>query len=266
MRTFLPLVLAAFVALPVHAQAPPEVAEEAPAHVASENEQFEAAFGRQDAAALAALYADDAILFTRHAAPTVGGRTGVRQYWEAFFGMGYDAISLSTVESRSADGAVADMGIATVRRDGEVALVADYTTLWTETGDGWKIQYDIKFRTSGGAETTSAGDVTWAEIVPGVSFGAVHGDWQAEAHSKLVRIDAGAAVPMHVHTHPYRGVVLEGRLTNPYPGESSPTAMGPGDSWFVPGGVAHSNACVSEEPCLFYTHADALWDVQLVED
>ena len=39
--------------------------------------------------------------------------------------------------------------------------------------------------------------------------------------------------------------------------------FGPGDSWFVPGGAAHANTCVSDEPCLFYTHADAAWDMAM---
>ena len=109
-------------------------------------------------------------------------------------------------------------------------------------------------------------DVEWTEIVPGIDLAAVYGDWQAEPHGKLVRFAPGAAAPMHTHTHAYRGVLLQGRLTNPYAGEADPPVMGPGDAWYVPGGEPHSNACVSEEPCLFYTHGDAAWDLALVED
>lgn len=116
------------------------------------------------------------------------------------------------------------------------------------------------------AATVRQSDLQWAEIVPGIAFAAVHGDWQAEAHGKMIRFDPGAAVPMHTHTHPYRGVMVSGRLTNPYAGEDAPTAMGPGDTWYVPGGVEHSNACVSDEPCLFYTSGDEAWDIQVVEN
>ncbi len=42
--------------------------------------------------------------------------------------------------------------------------------------------------------------------------------------------------------------------------------MGPGDYWYVPGGMAHGNVCVSDEPCVFFTYGDALWDVEMVEN
>lgn len=113
---------------------------------------------------------------------------------------------------------------------------------------------------------TPYADAPWTEIAPGIAFAAVYGDWQAERHGKLIRFEAGASVPLHTHTHAYRGVVLQGRLTNPYADEHEPPVMGPGDTWRVPGGVPHRNACVSDEPCLFYTHGDAAWDLAVVED
>lgn len=35
--------------------------------------------------------------------------------------------------------------------------------------------------------------------------------------------------------------------------------------WYVPGGAPHVTACVSQEPCLFYTYADGAWDIEVVE-
>ncbi|HMB92188.1 MAG TPA: tetratricopeptide repeat protein [Rhodothermales bacterium] len=235
------------------------------ARIEQGNAHFEESFANQDADALSALYTEDAVLFTRHSAPTTGGRTGIRAYWASFFDLGYEEISLATLERRDAGDVVYESGIATVRRDGEVGLVADYAVLWKETSEGWKIQYDIKFRTSGGAEMVHTADVEWTELIPGVAFAAVYGDWQADAHGKLVRFAPGAVAPLHTHTYPYRGVMLQGRLTNPYVGEDEPPEMGPSDAWFVPGGVPHSNTCVSEEPCLFYTYGDARWDIEVVE-
>lgn len=106
----------------------------------------------------------------------------------------------------------------------------------------------------------------WTEVVPGISFAPAYGDWQTERHGKFIRFDPGVEVPMHTHSNGYYGVVLEGRLTNPYAGEDDAPEMGPGTHWYVPGEVEHSNTCVSEEPCLLYTHADAAWDITVVEE
>ncbi len=107
--------------------------------------------------------------------------------------------------------------------------------------------------------------ITWQEIVPGVDFGAVYGDFSKEAHGKLARFAPGVASPPHVHTHAYWAVVIQGTVTNPFEGEEDPPEMGPGDSWHVPAGVEHVTACVSEEPCLLYAHMDDLWDITVVE-
>lgn len=107
-------------------------------------------------------------------------------------------------------------------------------------------------------------EVEWVEIVPGIRFAAEAGDWQSQAHAKLVKFDAGAATPLHTHTHPYHGVVISGTVTNPFDGEADPPELEAGDYWYVPGGAQHVTACVSEEPCLFYTHADHPFDLNVV--
>lgn len=116
------------------------------------------------------------------------------------------------------------------------------------------------------AVATTPDNVEWAEIAPGISLGTVYGDWSSEAHGKYVRIDPGVETPMHTHPLPYHGVVISGRITNPYAGEAAPAEMGPGHYWYVPGGEAHTTGCASEEPCLFYTHADGAWDLEVLEE
>ena len=107
--------------------------------------------------------------------------------------------------------------------------------------------------------------IEWIEIVPGVDFGNVYGVFTEGGHGKLVRFAPGMASPPHTHTGPYHGIVLRGTATNPYEGETDPPRMEAGDYWYVPGGVAHVTACVSEEPCLLYTHSDGAWDIEVVE-
>lgn len=120
-------------------------------------------------------------------------------------------------------------------------------------------------QTPDGAILLEVDDVEWTEIIPGVDFGAVYGEFTEEGHAKLVRFEPGLVSPLHTHTNAYHGVVVQGTVTNPYEGEDSPVEMGPGTYWYVPGGAAHKTGCVSEEPCLFYTHADEGWDIQVVE-
>lgn len=108
-------------------------------------------------------------------------------------------------------------------------------------------------------------DLEWVEIIPGVDFAAVHGVWAEGAHAKFARFAPRLAIPVHRHTNAYHGVVVQGEVTNPYPGQDG-VVMRPGDYWHVPAGMAHSNECVSDEPCLIFTYGDALWDVEIVED
>ena len=117
-----------------------------------------------------------------------------------------------------------------------------------------------------GAEARPVAEAEWTEIVPGVDFAPAYGVFTEEPHGKWVRFEPELVSPLHTHTHAYHGVVIRGTVINPYEGEEDPPEMGPGDYWYVPGGVAHKTGCVSEEPCLFYTHGDELWDIQLVEE
>lgn len=60
-------------------------------------------------------------------------------------------------------------------------------------------------------------DLEWAEIIPGVDFATVYGDWAEGAHAKFARFAPGMVAPLHTHTNAYHGVVVQGEFTNPYP-------------------------------------------------
>jgi quercetin dioxygenase-like cupin family protein/predicted ester cyclase len=115
------------------------------------------------------------------------------------------------------------------------------------------------------ASVTAPDALAWAEIVPGLAFAPLYGDWQAEAHGKFVRFAGDLVSPMHTHTHPYHGVVVQGLVINPYDDDGDPEIMGPGTHFYVPGGTPHRTGCVSAEPCLFYTHGDAGWDLEMTD-
>ena len=109
------------------------------------------------------------------------------------------------------------------------------------------------------AEPTPAAAPQWREMAPGSQFAPAYGDWEKEAHGKLIRLAPGLDVPFHSHSNSYHGVMISGRLTNVYrDGKSS--INGSGDYWEMPAGVPHAHKCVSEEPCLLYTHMAGAWD------
>lgn len=117
-----------------------------------------------------------------------------------------------------------------------------------------------------GGELKTVDTAVWEEIVPGVAFGAVFGDWRAEAHGKFVSFQPGVVSPLHTHSGGFHAVVVSGTVINPYPEEANPPEMGPGTYWSTHAGTVHATGCVSEEPCLIYTHMDQGWDISVVEE
>jgi quercetin dioxygenase-like cupin family protein len=101
-------------------------------------------------------------------------------------------------------------------------------------------------------------------MAPGSQFAPTYGDWEKEAHGKLIRLAPGLDVPFHSHTNSYHGVMVSGRMTNIYKDGTS-TLMGSGDYWEMPAAIPHAHKCISEEPCLLYTHMPGAWDYIAVE-
>ena len=241
--------------------------------IESANRTFEETFARGDADGMAALYTEDGQLLPT-GSDVISGRSAIADFWQGAFDAGLARAELTTVELESAGDAAYEVGRYRLSlEDGQVADEGKYVVVWKREDGHWKLHRDI-WNTSNapsesaepeGAMLTPA-DLQWTEMFPGVSFAPVYGDWSVEGHGKFVRFESGVEAPVHTHTNAYHGVVISGRLTNPYPDEADAPEMGPGTYWLVPGGAAHGNACVSEEPCLFYTYGDAAWDIAIVEE
>lgn len=100
-------------------------------------------------------------------------------------------------------------------------------------------------------------------------------DWQREggppfaqawadadgSHGRFFRFPPEFASPLHIHTHDYHGVVIEGVLQNPMGDAAAAVSLPAGSAYFVPGGALHRTLCVSETPCLFYVHQQAPFDL-----
>jgi quercetin dioxygenase-like cupin family protein len=112
------------------------------------------------------------------------------------------------------------------------------------------------------SEALGRADLRWQEMVPGVSFAPVYGDWNKEGHGKFVRILHGTEVPLHIHNNDYHAVVVAGRMANLFE-DGERTEVGPGDYFYMGAGRPHAHNCISEEPCFFYTYGDESWDIEL---
>jgi quercetin dioxygenase-like cupin family protein len=88
------------------------------------------------------------------------------------------------------------------------------------------------------------GDRQSAEAVPGVHLTQLAAG--EEMSVQRFRIEPGAEVPEHDHHHEQTGYVVRGTLTFTVDGETH--AVGPGDSYAIPGGEPHSAVNEGEEP------------------
>jgi len=110
------------------------------------NRRFMDAYARGDAAGVAALYTDDALL-PAPGAPMVRGPATVEQVLQGMMGAGVERIELRT-EDLSLEGDTADeVGTAAVhiRPRGQDAIQdpGKYVVIWKRDGDDWKLHVDI---------------------------------------------------------------------------------------------------------------------------
>jgi quercetin dioxygenase-like cupin family protein len=107
---------------------------------------------------------------------------------------------------------------------------------------------------------TQAEALRFDTITPFLKFADAYGDRSSGEHGTLGIIPGRMASPSHLHSAPYHGVVIRGVVTDGFNGEANPPRLTPGSYWYVPGNAVHITACVSDEPCLFYTHSEAKFD------
>jgi len=119
--------------------------------------QFEAAFNKKDAVALALLYAEDAILMPPNR-PLVTGRQAIQAFYAKEFEQGLADLKLKTIASSSSGQLGFDVGQSDVQvrpgdpsglllrgvgGGGAVRAQGKYVTIYKRVGPDWKIAYDI---------------------------------------------------------------------------------------------------------------------------
>ena len=108
-----------------------------------------------------------------------------------------------------------------------------------------------------------ANDIEYFKPMDGapIEFGTAYGNTFKSDHGTFGKFPGKFETPAHIHSFAYHGVVIQGTMTNPMQGQTGKSKeMGQGSYWFVPAGQAHSTACVSDAPCIFYMHQQVPFD------
>jgi quercetin dioxygenase-like cupin family protein len=82
---------------------------------------------------------------------------------------------------------------------------------------------------------TKRSESNYTTVMKGVAIKSlVHGQ---KTHLIEFRLEKGNSLPPHAHPHEQTGYLVSGRLSLVI--EQETYAVGPGDSWSIPGGVEH---------------------------
>ncbi len=104
-------------------------------------------------------------------------------------------------------------------------------------------------------------DLTFKELMTGLSIAPVSGDPNVGAHDTLVRLVAGASLPSHFYTNAQNGFLLDGVLEQPTPSnQSNVVTMTAGSAFYFPAKAEHTSRCAAGKDCLFLVHQDAAFD------
>lgn len=105
-------------------------------------QEFAVAFNAQDAAKVAAFYADDAVLMPPNQ-PMVKGRANIEAEWKRMFGQGVTSLQLRPMESLTTGDQAFEAGTSSVTMKGAGTDQGKYVVVYKRVGGDWKIAYDI---------------------------------------------------------------------------------------------------------------------------
>ncbi len=93
-----------------------------------------------------------------------------------------------------------------------------------------------------------------------IQMADAYGTLSETAHGTFGKFPARFDSGPHTHTGAYHGIVLKGLMANPFEDQQDAPRMPAGSYWYVPAGMVHSTACLSDEPCEFFFFADGPFD------
>lgn len=151
-RSLSSLVIACAAAAGVAAGCAPAAEQEAqapaaPVDVSAEimaaNQTFMAAMNAGDAAGVAAMYTDDAVLYPPGSEP-IGGPEAIAAFFQETLDSGVERAILETVEAMGIDDMAVEIGEVTLLgADGGAIYDGSYMVRWKRTDAGWKLHRDI---------------------------------------------------------------------------------------------------------------------------
>lgn len=101
-----------------------------------------AAFNAKDAAKIASLYADDAVVMPPNQ-PMVKGRANIEAHWKSEIQQGAANLQLTPVESAISGSQAFEAGTSTMTLPGGQTEVGKYLVVLKRVGNDWKIAYDV---------------------------------------------------------------------------------------------------------------------------
>ncbi len=125
------------------------------------------------------------------------------------------------------------------------------------------------------AKTPIYREVTWSselykwkdisENVPNVKVVDLSGDRVRGPFSCMIKLPAGYALPLHVHTSDLRIVIVSGTLV--HRSEGKPEIRLPPGSYLVePAGLRHATTCDPASDCVVFAEGDKKFDLNLVDE
>jgi ketosteroid isomerase-like protein len=123
--------------------ATPATADDVRAEIEAANKVWEAAAGRGDGPAVAALYTENGQLLPPQS-DVVAGTDAIGAFWQAVFDSGVKGVSLMTSEVESHGDTAHEVGTLELRdADGRVLDQGKYIVIWKKVGTSWKLHHDI---------------------------------------------------------------------------------------------------------------------------
>lgn len=117
-------------------------ADDAPAAIDAANKAFMQAFAKGDAAALAAMYTEEATAFPPSGQP-VQGRAAITALWQGLIDSKGTEFTLKTTEVRQLGEMAFETGRYTVKPPTGQAVEGNYLVMWKREKGSWKLHRDI---------------------------------------------------------------------------------------------------------------------------
>ncbi len=115
------------------------------AHIDDGGAKWVAAFNAGDAAAVAGLYTEDAVVYPPGGGP-VDGRSAIQAFWQGAIDSGMKVDDLHAVEVEARGDMAGEIGVLTLTVPGDAGstkVSGKYIVIWKRVGDTWQLHRDI---------------------------------------------------------------------------------------------------------------------------